>query len=448
MPITQQSIRDDAERFKAQIRSGIKPAGRQRSALQKPPAKRVGDELQSLLVHRHKATCTRCFTQALRELNAMSASEARSKRDTYVPMLWENFANAAKENRAWAKAVIEQHPKMSDPFYGELFDEACDACEPAGLAVASGSAYRMMRSRTIGEGYHRHGWPYAVETLMSGQSASGILVEDFAESRFAYTPESWPILESWIGIFHHPPDPPEFVPERAKIENYTLTDTFQKSLPFLRGAIALSEHLAKDLRRRWPGVPVDVVLMPFPNEPTFSMDLFLSGKKRLAQIGWYQRNTQAIYQVPSVKNWTKIRLLQNTRRAWDQMVKEKSPWRERTIYSQTVTERGYIPNNEYDELLRSSVVMTEAFAASACCGVGDCISTATPILCNRLPSFVEYLGEDYPGFIDSPLEIPDFLTDDHVERMHNYLLTMDRSWMTRAKLVEAVERLATKAQPK
>lgn len=130
MPITQQSIRDDAERFKAQIRSGIKPAGRQRSALQTPPAKRVGDELQSLLVHRHKATCTRCFTQALRELNAMPVSEARSKRDTYVPMLWENFANADKENRAWAKAVIEQHPKMSDPFYGELFDEACDKVDP------------------------------------------------------------------------------------------------------------------------------------------------------------------------------------------------------------------------------------------------------------------------------------------------------------------------------
>lgn len=404
---------------------------------------RIGTKLNSILATRFGVSCTRCFAATVVDMNARTPAYVREHADDYAKAIGENAREGQHTTR-----LIEWAKGDSLAKYKSLVIEACDACESVGLAVASGPAYRMMRSRTVGAGYHRHGWPYAVETLMSGQSTTGILVEDFVESRFSYASESWPILEPWIGIFHHPPDPPEFVPERAKIDNYTSTDAFQKSLPFLRGAIALSEHLAKDLRRRWPDVPVEVVLMPFPNEPTFSMERFTEGKKQLAQIGWYQRNTQAIYQVPLVDGWTKIRLLQNTRRGWDQTVKEKSPWRERTIYDQPVVEKTYIPNSEYDELLRSSVVMTEAFAASACCGIGDCISTATPILCNRLPSFVEYLGEDYPGFVDSPLEIPDFLTDDHVERMHNYLLTMDRSWMTRAKLVEAVERLATKAQPK
>jgi hypothetical protein len=60
-----------------------------------------------------------------------------------------------------------------------------------------------------------------------------------------------------------------------------------------------------------------------------------------------------------------------------------------------------VSDDEYDALLENSVVFLKLRDAPADTTVVECIARNTPILINRLPGVVEYLGEDYPFYYSS-----------------------------------------------
>lgn len=444
-----------AEHFRIVAGQGATRSRKQPTHKTKPKgavgrARNVSNILSARLQKEFNIGCTSCFQKTLTDLDKLSITQIREKSSDFAKAIGENVAEMKAKKVGHNKKLqqwIGSYPSSLDA-YERLILDACDEYTIK-TPKPEPNSFRMIRpfSQIIGTSYHRTGWPYCCDALDLASSSQGILLEDFVEHRFCYAAQPQPIEEPWIGIFHHPPDMPSFAREIERPEVYIKTEAFQKSLPFLKGAITLSNHLAKKLRCLLP-VTVETVLMPFPNEPSFSPEEFRNTQKKLVQVGWYQRNTQALLQVPNLPDWRKIQLLKSSTKsikAWDETVKNQSPWKERRIYDQEIIHHDYLSNAKYDELLRSSVFITEAFAASACNGIGDCISTATPILCNRLPSFIEYLGEDYPGYFDSPGEIPYLLTNQHIEQIHQYLLRMDRTWMTRAKLVATVKHLAKQA---
>ena len=52
-----------------------------------------------------------------------------------------------------------------------------------------------------------------------------------------------------------------------------------------------------------------------------------------------------------------------------------------------------------------------------------CLTTATPLLVNRLPAVVEYLGREYPLYFDSLEEAARKSVDiDLIRRAHEYLV--------------------------
>jgi glycosyltransferase involved in cell wall biosynthesis len=62
---------------------------------------------------------------------------------------------------------------------------------------------------------------------------------------------------------------------------------------------------------------------------------------------------------------------------------------------------GRVSDDEYDALLEDSVFFLNLRDAPANTTVVECIVRNTPILINRLPGVVEYLGEDYPFYYSS-----------------------------------------------
>src|SRR5262249_17886299 len=62
---------------------------------------------------------------------------------------------------------------------------------------------------------------------------------------------------------------------------------------------------------------------------------------------------------------------------------------------------GGVPDEEYAGLLETGVFFLILRAAPANTTVVECIARNTPILINRLPGVVEYLGEDYPFYYSS-----------------------------------------------
>jgi len=109
------------------------------------------------------------------------------------------------------------------------------------------------------------------------------------------------------------------------------------------------------------------------------------------------------------------------------------------IYNQvTIIKR--LENDDYDKLLTQNVVFLKLIDASACNTVIECIARNTPLIINRIPATVEYLGSDYPLFWSTYEEATKLIEDD--EKLlagHNYLKTRDKTYLTVENLVESLK---------
>lgn len=65
----------------------------------------------------------------------------------------------------------------------------------------------------------------------------------------------------------------------------------------------------------------------------------------------------------------------------------------------------YLENPEYLDVLESCIVFCDYIDCSASNTIMECISTATPIILNKLPAVVEYLGYDYPLYIEDVYDV-------------------------------------------
>jgi hypothetical protein len=258
------------------------------------------------------------------------------------------------------------------------------------------------------------------------------LLDDYVEQTFCRQPEAMIYQEPWIGIFHHPLNIPEFATPPEPLPEMLAGDAFQQSLPQLRGAIALSNYLAKELRELL-NVPVWVIRHPSEiPEHGWSFDRYLESEpKKLVQLGWYLRNTRAIYQIPKLRDHCKLRFLPKRKQLIDYDQRVSNMWfeTERRVEYGGVTEFGYVPAQDYDETLNTSVVLTELFDASANNVVVECIARRTPIVVNRHPATVEYLGADYPLYFNELPEVPQLLQPDRVLAAHRHLMSLDRTWL-------------------
>lgn len=304
------------------------------------------------------------------------------------------------------------------------------------VTPGSTTGLRFVRQldQVIGAGQHRSGWPYAVGCLRPLAAEQGILFDDFVEHRFCYNDTAAPHREPWIGVFHHPPNLPSFASENEKLPVMFEKRVWKESQRFLQGAIALSQYLA-DYLSATLHVPTLVVRHPseIPRRTWSEAAYQSSSSKWLLQVGWYLRNTRAIYHVPPLSGHRKLRLWPPPRpplhwvRDYDERViqywrsnGERGEWNDVTNYPLVSPER-------YDELLATHVILTEVFDASANNVVIECIVRNTPLVVNRHPAVIEYLGAAYPLYFDKPHEIPELLLPDRILAAHHYLSRLDKS---------------------
>lgn len=317
-------------------------------------------------------------------------------------------------------------------FLKRLFCKIKDKCPCPGGSGTGCEKYKGIKlvrcqEESIGVGFHRAGWPYVFSFLESIASDKGILFDDFVEQNFCYKDKPTIYKEPWVGIFHHPPTIPFFGNQRENLEEMFKKHEFKESAKNLKLAFALSEHLASFLRLH---LTCPVVVLKHPVGPASKM--WLPGNytrnrnKQLVQVGYYLRNTQLINQIP-LSSFKKTRLW--TKKEWAQIFDDrvKAYWRmqgTRNNYGWN-TELTFIPPSAYDEILSKNIIVMEVFDASASNGVLDCMIRNTPIIINKNPAVVEYLGEDYPLYFTNPEEIPS-LAEKAIEA-HEYLKNMDKS---------------------
>lgn len=280
--------------------------------------------------------------------------------------------------------------------------------------------------KTMGYGIHRSGWSGCHRAL--SESGIRIAIDDFVEQTILHGPGAYHD-RPFVGFFHYPPDNtvPAFAVDKhtCLYEHLFQAEAWRRSRAHLAAAVCLSDHLAEWLR---PQLAVPVLVVRHPTDrtvPRWSPRLFAE-RPSLLQVGAFYRDTRAIARM--ALSIEKIRLLDlNTRwiDAWDRRVGEHAGPRE---WPADIRHINRVSDQEYDRLLSTSVVLTSFLAASASNVVVECIARATPLVVNGLPAVVEYLGDEYPLYLDrlasNPIDFRKQAVDAHL-----YLAGMNKDWL-------------------
>lgn len=299
---------------------------------------------------------------------------------------------------------------------------------------------RLTKNRQVlGTGYHRSGWPLAYSALQElPQTEDGILVDDFVEQSWIYSHRTDPIDEPWIGFFHHPPNPPLWSRLDDRLDQLPSQRAFRLSIPNLKLAICLSEHVANWIDKTW-NVRTAVVKHPTDVDvPQFTIRTF-GDDPRVLQAGWYLRNTQLIHSIDTYL--PRLKLAPNHKTCDLHSSDCKKAFATRPVFGTTeVQELGYVSNDEYDKLLSTCVVVMEVLDASANNVTLECLARSTPLIVNRHPAVVEYLGEDYPLYFDDHRQIAGMIENEAlVLTGHEYLKRADKSFLSADVFASGIE---------
>ena len=254
---------------------------------------------------------------------------------------------------------------------------------------------------------HRGGWSYVLNILQSEfYAADGTLfisaIEDVMMKKKS-------IEEPWTGFVHQVPrnNLEKFLDLERLLEN----KTWIESLKYCKGLYTISHYLKSYLESK--GLPVSINHVHYAIDFQFKkFDLvnFLNHPRKVVFIGEFMRNYQAFFDL-NAGNYQKLLLANDGSR------NANLP----STSSVKVLDR--LSDNDYDQMLSESIVFLNLFDAPANTTVVECLGRNTPILINKLPGVVDYLGEDYPFYYDTLDEASKKLADDNlIEKTWRFLM--------------------------
>jgi len=109
--------------------------------------------------------------------------------------------------------------------------------------------------------------------------------------------------------------------------------------------------------------------------------------------------------------------------------------------NKSVNITNYVNNMEYIELLSSNIIFCNFIDCAASNTIIECISTSTPIILNRLPAIEEYLGENYPFYLDNLNYVDDVLTltRSDILNCHEYLKNLDKKDLEISHFIKSIK---------
>ncbi|MDT8853516.1 hypothetical protein RNZ50_00410 [Paracoccaceae bacterium Fryx2] len=277
-------------------------------------------------------------------------------------------------------------------------------------------------------GTHRNNFNELIHALapLDRGDGTGCRLIPFVERQFVWGTDpgearsdtAAPVTEDWVGILHVPFDAPEWYNPEVSPEHFLTSPLWRQSRPSCRGIITLCADLEADLRAFDPTLPTLAVRHPTEMEvEMFRIDAYLA-RPRVVQVGDWLRKLQAIHRLRAPGHERMILLKRWTENYLEHEVKVFGDHRD-----PAVTVGRMVPNEEYDRILSSSVVLCLMYATAANNVVVECIARATPLLINPLPAVVEYLGPGYPLYARDEAEADLLLSSPaRVREAHLYLL--------------------------
>ena len=266
--------------------------------------------------------------------------------------------------------------------------------------------------------HHRSGWGPCADVLQQlGSPHGAVLLVDSVERLIKH---SLLLDEPWVGFVHKAVLAPEHLEtvypgkRDTSLPAMMATDVWRRNIEQCRGLFCLSEHLGSFLRPRVSCL-VDVVAHATSFDcPRFDFELFRRNEdKKVILIGHWLRRFQSFYDLsaPDFRKWL---LKCQSEPLYDHL---RSVLRD----DGSVQVLPWQSQDNYDRLLSENVVFLDLMDASANNAVIECLARNTPLLVNRHPAVIEYLGQEYPLYFDDLAHAARLLNVEELRRGHDYL---------------------------
>ena len=273
------------------------------------------------------------------------------------------------------------------------------------------------------------GWIRDTEETEGSFSERKIISEDYID-------------EPFVLIWHNPPNMPTWFDYVNSPQLILKRPVFQKSFSHCIGIITFSDYLSKWLVDNIPkrningkmlGVPIYTLKHPTEIPPDkFDFDKFMANKeKSLIQIGYWLRKMCFVGQLKAL-SFTSDGIVIPYKKIWlyggkhalkciqNEHIQHCQTGEKCANMSDVLITR--LPNDLYDEMLTKNIPVLNLYDSSANNAVIECIVRHTPLLVNKHPAVVEYLGKDYPFYYDSLEEANSKIADiDLIRKTHEYL---------------------------
>jgi hypothetical protein len=232
-----------------------------------------------------------------------------------------------------------------------------------------------------------------------------------------------PLQDEWIGIWHNPHNMPKWFNHNHSPTSILQKKEFKESLKYCKGIFVLSHYFADWLSKQID-VPISVLHHPTQTPIIkFDFDKFINNKNKcLIQIGYWLRRMCSIGCIKT-NLYKKIWLYGND---WGLSCKQyedeyhKNNNEVCSNMSDIVKLR--LPNVMYDLFLSQNIAFVHLYDSSANNAVIECITRNTPIVINRHPAVLEYLGKDYPLYFDKLEEVEEIISNfSLIQKAYEYL---------------------------
>jgi len=258
----------------------------------------------------------------------------------------------------------------------------------------------------------------------------------------------------WIGFMHNVPDVPVWFDYHNSPYQILNRPEIRESLEHCEGIFVLSEYLKKWLIEFFRQAHIDVKVnsLIHPTETPLIKFKWINFKKnnekKIVQVGYWLRNMSYIWNLRTSykKVWLygdnyainclerEIMNCDKNKKILDKLKKCDNYNGKRISDVQLLK----LSNDEYDKLLSENICVLNLYDSSCNNTIIECIVRNTPIIVNKLPAVVEYLGADYPLYANSTTEAEKILEDnDLLKKGYLYLKKMDKTVFTGEYFLES-----------
>jgi hypothetical protein len=270
----------------------------------------------------------------------------------------------------------------------------------------------------IADNKHYRGWNYIVDQLRANltRNMEGIILDTFADDCL-WRKNKTHYFKEWVGIIHNTVINLETI--NGSIDKFLEHEWFQSNKQSCCGLVTLCKYTADYLKTKID-LPVSFIYHPKDADREFDIEAYFSSPV-LCHAGFHARNFSVFARLnttlPKVINVTKPQhwqLIYNCYTTNNITIQEKA-----TVNTQF----NYLADSDYISKLTKSVGFAYFYDVAASNAILEHIMTHTPLIVNKHPAVVEYLGEEYPMYYEDVCDnLNEYLTSrDFIVCVSKYL---------------------------